>query len=221
MPSLVLPLSDPEVTLASAGGKGANLQRLLQAGLPVPPGVVVTTAAYRDFVAANALAPRITALSGAARPDDPGSFEAASAEIRSLFAAGQMPRPVASAIMAAYAALGTPAVAVRSSATAEDLPEASFAGQQETYLNVRGEARLIEAVQRCWSSLWTARAMAYRARQGLAPDAVALAVVVQCLVPARAAGVLFTVNPVTGAGGEMVVNATWGLGEALVAGQGR
>lgn len=110
-------------------------------------------------------------------------------------------------------------VAVRSSATAEDLPEASFAGQQETYLNVCDETALMTAVKHCWSSLWTGRAIAYRARQGIAPDAVGLAVVVQQMIPAQAAGILFTVNPVTGARDEVIVNAAWGLGEAIVAGQ--
>ena len=110
------------------------------------------------------------------------------------------------------------AVAVRSSATAEDLPDASFAGQQDTYLNIRGAEAVLQAVKRCWASLWTARAIGYRARQGIDPDSVALAVVVQELVAADAAGVMFTANPVNGKRGEVVINATWGLGEALVSG---
>jgi len=110
-------------------------------------------------------------------------------------------------------------VAIRSSATAEDLPEASFAGQQETYLNVRGEEALLAAVKRCWASLWTARAMAYRARHGIDPASVSLAVVVQQMVPAEVSGVLFTVNPLTGDRDEMLINAAWGLGEALVSGR--
>jgi len=110
------------------------------------------------------------------------------------------------------------AVAVRSSATAEDLPEASFAGQQDTYLNIRGEQAVLEAVKRCWASLWTARAMAYRARQNIAPDEVALAVVIQELVFADAAGVMFTANPVTGRLDELMITAAWGLGEAIVSG---
>ena len=109
-------------------------------------------------------------------------------------------------------------VAVRSSATAEDLPGASFAGQQDTYLNIRGEPAVLEAVKRCWASLWTARAMAYRARQNIAPDEVALAVVVQELVFAEAAGVMFTANPVNGRRDELMITAAWGLGEAIVSG---
>ena len=110
-------------------------------------------------------------------------------------------------------------MAVRSSATAEDLPEASFAGQLETYLNVRGREAVLDAVQRCWASLWTGRAIGYRQRQGIRPEDVSIAVVVQRLVPAQAAGVAFTANPVTGARGEMMINAAWGLGEAVVSGQ--
>src|SRR5262249_47791138 len=111
-----------------------------------------------------------------------------------------------------------PPVAVRSSATAEDLPGLSFAGQQETYLNVRGGDHVLEAVKRCWASLWTARALGYRARQGIRPDEVALAGVVQRLVPADVAGILFRANPITGAREEVMINAAWGLGKAIVGG---
>lgn len=217
-------LQDPTITLANAGGKAANLHALLAAGFPVPTGFVVTTAAYEQVVAANRLADPIAGLVSATHPDDPDSYETASQAIRALFDRIELPDDSAAAIRAAYARLeaeSAPAVpvAVRSSATAEDLPAASFAGQQETFLNVRGADALLAAVTRCWSSLWTARAIAYRARQGISSDAVALAVVVQCMVPADTAGVLFTVNPVTGARDEMVLNATWGLGEALVSGR--
>ncbi|HEY2570202.1 MAG TPA: PEP/pyruvate-binding domain-containing protein, partial [Solirubrobacteraceae bacterium] len=132
-----------------------------------------------------------------------------------------IPDDVLTAMYAGYASLGSgaPAVAVRSSATAEDLPGLSFAGQQDTVLNVRGEEALVEAVRHCWGSLWTARAISYRKRAGIAPQDVSLAVVVQLLVPADAAGVLFTVDPVSGARDQMTINATWGLGESLVGGQ--
>jgi pyruvate,water dikinase len=217
---LVLPLGAPDVPVEVAGGKGATLSRLIHAGFPVPPGFVLTIAAYQAFVHTNDLSAQIVELSGTASIADPESFEAAAQAIRSRFEQGRMPPDVAGAVRQAYGMLPVnSAVAVRSSATAEDLPEASFAGQQETYLNVRGEPALLQAVQRCWSSLWTARAMAYRARRQMAPDRVALAVVVQQMVPAQAAGVLFTVNPVSGAADEVLINATWGLGEALVAGQ--
>jgi pyruvate,water dikinase len=222
----MLPLDSPLATLEVAGGKGTSLSELARAGFPVPPGFVVGTEAYRAFVAANALAERIAAAARGATVDDPAACEAVSREIRALFEAGEVPEEMASAIADAYRELaggeasgGELAVAVRSSATAEDLPEASFAGQQETYLNVRGEAALLAAVKRCWASLWTARALAYRARRGIDPAAVSLAVVVQRLVPADAAGILFTVDPVSGDPERVVINAAWGLGEAIVSGQ--
>ncbi|MES0360870.1 MAG: PEP/pyruvate-binding domain-containing protein, partial [Anaerolineales bacterium] len=128
---------------------------------------------------------------------------------------------IASEIVQAYAELpgNDPAVAVRSSATAEDLPEASFAGQQDTYLNISAAGPLLEATRKCWASLWTARAISYRARQGITVEGVALAVVVQLLVPAEVAGILFTVNSITGQRDQMVINAAWGLGEAVVGGK--
>ncbi|MET8988569.1 PEP/pyruvate-binding domain-containing protein [Nonomuraea wenchangensis] len=200
---LVLPLDDPAADLALAGGKGASLARLARAGLPVPGGFHVTTAAYRAFVA------------GFGDEIDPRDPEGAAA----LFARHEIPEPVAAAIREAYAGLGDDvAVAVRSSATAEDLPELSFAGQQDTFLNVRGDG-LLPAVLRCWASLWNARAIAYRDRNGVPHDDVALAVVVQELVDADAAGIMFTADPVTGALDETVINASWGLGEAVVGGQ--
>jgi rifampicin phosphotransferase len=137
-----------------------------------------------------------------------------------MFARAQTLPDVAGAIAQAYAELAgrDPAVAVRSSATAEDLPEASFAGQQETYLNVQGVSDVLEAVKLCWASLWTARAIAYRARQGIGIERLSLAVVVQNLVPAEAAGILFTANPVTGSRDQAMISAAWGLGEAVVGG---
>ncbi|MCI0395829.1 MAG: hypothetical protein L0332_35325 [Chloroflexi bacterium] len=219
MTNYILPLDAEMMTLAEAGGKGASLNRLGRAGFPVPAGFVVTTAAYQAFVAANDLAGPILAYSQATTAGDLASFEAASQAIRRLFEQGTIPAEVAEAVHQAADPLANTPLAVRSSATAEDLPEASFAGQQETTLNVSGEEALLAAVGRCWSSLWTGRAIAYRARQEIPPDGVSLAVVVQAMVPAEAAGVLFTLNPVTGNRDEMVINATWGLGEALVSGR--
>jgi len=220
--SLVLPMADPAATLERVGGKGASLARMAAAGLPVPPGFHITTAAYRRYVAENGLQARILAVVAAVSVDMPASLDAAAAQIAELFARGAMPDEIAVAIRQAYTQLGgggEQPVAVRSSATAEDLPEMSFAGQQETYLNVRGTAQVLDAVKRCWASLWTARAIGYRARAGIAPQDVSLAVVVQELVPADAAGVLFTANPVTGARDQVMINAAWGLGEAIVSGQ--
>ncbi len=218
---LVLQLDDVSATLGQVGGKGASLARMANAGLPVPPGFYVTTAAYRRFVEANGLQEAILAAVRTANPDDPATLEQAAARIGALFAGGMMPSDIAEAIRQAYAVLGNGdlAVAVRSSATAEDLPGMSFAGQQETYLNIRGETRVLDAVKRCWASLWTARAIGYRARQGIAPQDVSLAVVVQELVPADASGILFTADPMTGSRDKVMLNAAWGLGEAIVGGQ--
>ena len=211
--------------LALAGGKAASLGELTRAGFPVPPGFCLTTDAYRAFVAANNLQPEILRLGSDASAGDPVLLETASASIRALFTAGQIPPDLASEICAAYAqlctshsALPTFPVAVRSSATAEDLPGASFAGQQDTFLNVTGEQAVLEAVRQCWASLWTSRAIAYRQREGIPPQDVTLAVVVQQLIPAEAAGVLFTANPLTGNRNEVVIDAAWGLGEAIVGG---
>lgn len=195
--------------VAVAGGKGANLGELTRAGLPVPPGVVLTTAAYRAFV--DVLGAQILAL--AAEPDAAGG-----ARIRALITAMPIPDAIAHEIAEAWTTLGGRPVAVRSSATAEDLESASFAGQQDTYLNVRGASALLVAVRECWASLWTDRAITYRARQGIDPADVALAVVVQEMIEADAAGVMFTANPTNGRRDELVVSAAWGLGESVVSG---
>ncbi len=205
-----------------AGGKGANLGEMSRAGFPIPPGFVLTTDAYRAYVAANNLEPAILAAVEPAAGGNPAAAMTASQTIRRLFENGTLPADIVAEIQTAAAELirthGEMPLAVRSSATAEDLPGASFAGQQETYLNVRGETALLQAVVRCWASLWTDRAIVYRIRQGIPPESVSLAVVVQQMIPAEAAGILFTANPVTGARDEIVINAAWGLGEAIVGG---
>ncbi len=195
--------------VAVAGGKGANLGELTRAGLPVPPGYVLTTAAYRAFVAG--VEAEILALAAEPRAD-------AAARIRALITSREIPEGMAGEITEAWTRLGGGPVAVRSSATAEDLEGASFAGQQDTYLNVRGADALLRAVRECWASLWTDRAMAYRARQCIDPAEVALAVVVQAMVEADAAGVMFTANPTNGRRDEVVLSAAWGLGESVVSG---
>ncbi len=230
----VMSLSDPQATLALAGGKGASLARLAGAGLPVPDGFCVTTAAYQQFVTENDLQPRIQAALQTADPAQPVTLETASTEIRALFATALIPPAIAAEIELAYTALNAascilppascilpPApcpVAVRSSATAEDLPDLSFAGQQETYLNVQGIETVLDAIQRCWASLWTARAIGYRIQHGIDQETVSLAVVVQQLVPAEAAGVMFTANPFTGRRDQVMISAAWGLGESVVGG---
>ena len=204
--------------LAVAGGKAANLGELTRAGLPVPDGFCLTTRAYTEATASPALAEVHRALAATAH-DDLAALAALAAKARALVLDAEVPAGIVAAVRAAYAALGADApVAVRSSATAEDLPFASFAGQQDTFLNVVGEDAVLDAVRRCWASLWTDRAVTYRAVQGIGPSAVSLAVVVQRMVDAAVAGVLFTANPVTGRRHEAVIDASPGLGEAVVSG---
>jgi pyruvate,water dikinase len=204
-----------------AGGKGANLGELIRAGQPVPPGFCVVTDAYVEFLRENGLTVEIDNRARAARDSRGASLERLSEEIRSVFTAGRVPSAIAEQVSAAYLSLGGPrlAVAVRSSATAEDLPDTSFAGQQDTYLNTVGERALMDAMVRCWASLWTARAIGYRSRNDITDADVALAVVVQVMVESESSGVLFTANPLTGRRRETVIDATFGLGEALVSGQ--
>ena len=217
----VLPLNTAESSLELLGGKGRSLAKMSTSGMAVPSGFQLTTAAYRGFVTDNNLQDRITEL---ARPElisGRVSFESASEVIQKLFGATKLSEEVTAEIRAAYAALdgGDPAVAVRSSANAEDLPDMSFAGQQDTYLNVRGEEALLTAVRNCWASLWTPRAISYRHQMGIEQADVAMAVVVQLMVPADVSGILFTANPATGERSEMIINASFGLGEAVVGGQ--
>jgi len=183
MSTFVLSLAHPNATLENVGGKGMSLAKLVRAGIPVPDGFHVTTDAYRAFVDANDLQKKILAALKDADPSLPASLETASASIGSFFADASIPEEITKAIRDSYLTLDTShmalPVAVRSSATAEDLPEASFAGQQETYLNIHGEDTLLNAVKKCWASLWTARAIAYRAKQNIDPDSVALAIFVQ------------------------------------------
>ncbi|MBI3957992.1 MAG: phosphoenolpyruvate synthase [Chloroflexi bacterium] len=215
---LCLPLDAAGATLARTGGKGLNLMKLAQAGFPVPGGFIVTTGGYDAFVTGAGLAGWMAGEVAVIDTGDPDSLAALSDRIRTRFRESAVPPTLAETIRAAYASLGGPKVAVRSSATAEDLPDFSFAGQQDTFLNVLGDDALLAAVVECWSSLWTARAIGYRARNGIDQSAVSLAVVVQEMVQSEVSGVLFTANPLTGRRTETVIDATLGLGEALVAG---
>ena len=184
----VCPFADPDNALAAdldtVGGKGLSLASMTAAGFPVPAGFTVTTAAYRQFVAEQHLQQTILDL---AKPELVGtavSFDSASERIQALFAKSDLSDALKAQIAEAYAALGAgePPVAVRSSANAEDLPDLSFAGQQDTYLNIRGRDALFEAVRDCWASLWTARALNYRHEHAIAQEAVAIQVVVQVMV---------------------------------------
>src|SRR5712692_7192633 len=207
-------------SVAVAGGKAANLGELTQAGFPVPPGFCVTTEAYALVAEGAGLEPMLAELA-AARADDTMHLAAGAAAARARLLAAPMPERVAEAIRKAYGELehDEPVpVAVRSSATAEDLPFASFAGQQETYLNIIGIEALLDAVRRCWASLWTERAVRYRDHLGIDQRSVRLAVVVQRMVEAAVAGVLFTANPLTGKRRQAVIEANPGLGEAVVSG---
>ncbi|MBV9920370.1 MAG: phosphoenolpyruvate synthase, partial [Pseudonocardia sp.] len=192
---------------AFAGGKAVNLAELLGAGLPVPDGFCVGTTAYARAAAAAGLDAVLAADTDLAT------------SARAALLATPVAADVAEAISDAYTALGdrTP-VAVRSSATAEDLPGASFAGQQDTYLNVVGVEAVLDAVRRCWASLWTDRAVAYRADAGIPHAGTQLAVVVQRMVDAQVAGVLFTADPISGKRGRSVLDAARGLGDAVVSG---
>ncbi|HEX9069251.1 MAG TPA: PEP/pyruvate-binding domain-containing protein [Ktedonobacterales bacterium] len=220
---LVLPLAAIEAgTVALVGGKASSLGDLLRAGFSVPDGFCVTTAAYALVSQHAALEPIIEALA-ATSPSDTARLEQHAEQVRAALLSVSLPAMLADAIGAAMRRLdvgsgSSPALAVRSSATAEDLPWASFAGQQETFLNISGQEAVLAAVQRCFASLWTTRAVTYRAHLGIDPRTVRLAVVVQHLVDAEVAGVLFTANPLTGKRREVVIEANPGLGEAVVSG---
>jgi pyruvate,water dikinase len=225
MKELILSFGDKRADLNTVGGKGMSLARMAQAGLPVPDGFLLTTSAYRVFVDVNSLQDVLDARLAGIDGQDPARCDQASAEIQAAFMNANMPAEVSEALLTAYRhysassnhGTGIP-VAVRSSATAEDLPGASFAGQQDTYLNITGAENLLDAVRRCWASLWTARAISYRLKNNIDQKMVTLAVVVQQMVFADAAGVLFTANPVNGNRGQALINAAWGLGESVVSG---
>ena len=200
-----------------AGGKGANLGELARAGLPVPPGFIVTSSAYFRFLDEAGLRPALSSHLAGLDPTNPQQLNVASVEIKQLLTAATVPAEIASAVLGAYAQMGAAPVAVRSSATAEDMAEASFAGQQSTYLNVTGD-HLVDAVRECWASLFEAQAVAYRHRRGIEHLDVNIAVVVQRMVQSRRSGVIFTVHPVTGDRDTIVIEAVLGLGEAAVSG---
>ncbi len=206
--------------LEIVGGKGRSLSRLANAGFDVPGGFQITTSSYRCYVAHHELQAKILELAKPEIVEGAVSFENASLNIGRLFADKDLPAELLADIRSAYDMLpGSPAVAVRSSANAEDLPELSFAGQQETYLNVKGGVQVSEAVKKCWASLWTAQAINYRHEMDIGQHTVAMAVVVQIMIPSEVSGILFTANPASGDRSEMIVNCSFGLGEAIVSGR--
>jgi pyruvate,water dikinase len=175
---------------ALVGGKGCNLGRLAKANFPVPKGFTVTTGAYGEFISANRLAAPIAALLRSVDYSDAPQLDSKAKDIRALIIAAAIPVVISAAISEFYSVLGDKSfVAVRSSGTAEDLAGASFAGQHDTYLDIRGIDAVLDAVKRCWASLWTARAIAYRQRSGFAGESVGIAVVVQTMIESEVAGV--------------------------------
>ena len=211
--------SEDATSVATVGGKGANLGRLTAAGFRVPSGYTVATHAYHTFIERNELGGLIGDTVAGLDYADVDGLERDSARIRSAIEDAPMPDEIADEIRKAYTAIGPEVyVAVRSSGTAEDTEGASFAGMHDTYLDVRGEAAVVDAVQRCWASMWTARAIAYRNTQGFDHATATIAVVVMTMVESDVSGVMFTANPREDRTDEIVINASWGLGEAIVSG---
>ena len=210
----------------SVGGKNANLGEMISAGIPVPPGFAVTAYSYKKFIDEAGIADKIYEIlrETVVNPNDPKQYEMASKKIRELIESTPMPKDIENAIRQAYEELckrlnaNDVLVAVRSSATAEDLPDASFAGQQETYLNVKSADEVIAKTVKCWSSLFTPRAIFYRAQKGFAHEKVFISVGIQKMVNSKAAGVMFTINPVTGDPTKIVIEGNYGLGESVVSG---
>jgi len=212
--------------IPSVGGKNANLGEMTNARISVPPGFAITAYSYKKFIEETGISSKIYEIINetVTNPNDPNQYEIASKKIRELIDATPMPKEIEGAIRSAYEELCKRLntkdvfVAVRSSATAEDLPDASFAGQQETYLNVRGVDELIGSTVKCWSSLFTPRAIFYRNEKGFAHEKVFISVGIQKMVNSKAAGVIFTINPVTGDPSQIVIEGNYGLGEAVVSG---
>ena len=211
--------------ISLVGGKCANLGELTAKGIHVPPGFAVTAEAFRRFLEETKIGEVIHKTLGSSNGSkDPKQYEEASEEIRKILESAPMPPDIASKVRSAYRELcektgdKNVTVAVRSSATSEDLPDASFAGQQDTYLNVSGEDQLVHYVQKCWGSLYTPRAIFYREEKGFPHDKVLISVGVQKMVKSKCSGVAFTLDPINGDPSKIVIESTWGLGEALVAG---
>ncbi len=206
--------------LPLAGGKGASLGDMSQADLAIPPGFVICFSAYQQMAKNSSLDVKINEIVANLDQNDSVQLQRIEQQARQLFENAPINEGLRQVIVEYYRALGNNVpVAVRSSATAEDLPGASFAGQQDTFLNVVGEEDLINAFRRCWSSLYTSRAIFYRRQRGFDSSQVSMAVVVQKMVNSEKSGVIFTVDPVLCNPSQMVIEAVWGLGEAIVSGK--
>lgn len=208
---------------AEVGGKGGSLGELRRAGIEVPPGFVVRTRAFEQFIAGLERAAPVRARVEALRADDLDGIRACAAELRARVCAEPLPAGLAATLTTAHGELlarsGQSAVAVRSSATTEDASDASFAGLQDTYLWVADSQRMLERLRACWASLYSAESIGYRRHRGIAESDVAMAVVVQAMVDSRAAGVMFTRSPTTGDRSVVTVEGAWGLGSAVVGGE--
>ena len=215
------PIKTTQNDLDLVGGKGRSLARMSCADFDVPGGFLVTTDAYKKFIADSDLKSKIIELAKPELRDGYPNFELSSKEINKIIQNAKIDANITDQIKVAYQQLDQAnlSVAVRSSANAEDLPDFSFAGQQETFLNVSGEDEVVSAVKKCWSSLWTAQAISYRHQNGIDQSSVAMGVVVQVMIPSEISGILFTANPTNGERSEMIVNSSFGLGEAVVGGQ--
>jgi pyruvate,water dikinase len=217
-------LATDQDALERVGGKGRSLSKMVREGFNVPTGFIVTADAYRSFIADNGLQSKIVSDAKPQLKEGYPAFDQCSTVIGDKIQQASMDAAIVAAVKTAYGEIqaehGKDApVAVRSSANAEDLPGLSFAGQQETFLNVRGEDAVVAAVKDCWASLWTAQAISYRHQNGIDQDSVAMAVVVQLMVPSEVSGILFTANPASGERAEIIINGSFGLGEAVVSGQ--
>ncbi|GAA3684724.1 PEP/pyruvate-binding domain-containing protein [Arthrobacter ginkgonis] len=211
-------------TLENLGGKGASLVTMTEAGMPVPPGFVVATAAFDAFMDAAGITAEIHALLAGVDPEDVAAVDRVSLRIREDITSRPIPERIRELTRRAYDALqarfDAPApVAVRSSATAEDLPDASFAGQQDTYLWLEGFESVGEHVRRCWASLYTSRAIIYRLRNNIPNEGLSMAVVVQKMVNARVSGVAMTLDPANGDRSKITIDSSYGVGEMVVSGQ--
>ena len=211
-------------SIDTVGGKNASLGEMIKAGIRVPPGFAVTTDSYKDFISDTCIKDEIYRILCGLNPEDMAALNSAADKVQALIIKTPIPTGIQEAITANYAQLCDSCgvddlpVAVRSSATAEDLPTASFAGQQDTYLWIQGGSQVIESVRKCWASLFTPRAIAYRLKNKFSHEKVWISVGVQKMVNSKVAGVMFTLNPTNGDLSKVVIEGSWGLGETVVSG---